>query len=373
MLFGFAGGSGHADPLLPIARAAGAAGHEVAFACEPWMVERIARRGFDAHPVGTTGPAVATDTIIPLLEFDQQREESAITHHFASRLAGERAEGITELARTWRADLIVCDEVDFGAVVAADVRRVPAVRVSVIAAGGFLRPEIVAPALDAVRAAHGLGVDPDLVRLRACPTIAPMPPSLRDPDDPLPRHTLHIRPGDGSAVSTSTSGTRPTVYATLGTIFNMESGDLFDRLIAALNGLGVDAIVTVGPQLDPTRFDAAPNVRVERFVAQEELLPRCDAVVSHAGSGSVIGAIAHGLPSVLLPIGADQPNNARRCVALGVAVTLDPIRATPSEIGAAITTVLREPSYRANARALAAETAALPGPDAAVALIERSV
>jgi len=65
------------------------------------------------------------------------------------------------------------------------------------------------------------------------------------------------------------------------------------------------------------------NVQIERYVPQKHLLPHCQLVVSHGGSDSVLGALAHGLPMVLLPIGADQPLNAVRCHALGVARVLD--------------------------------------------------
>ena len=122
---------------------------------------------------------------------------------------------------------------------------------------------------------------------------------------------------------------RPLVYFTLGTIFNLESGDLFERVLAGLSGLPVSVVVTVGREVDPKALGPQPgNVRVEQYVPQSLLLPRCDLVVSHAGSGSVVGALAHGLPMVLLPIGADQPLNAARCEALGVARVLDPFHAS---------------------------------------------
>jgi UDP:flavonoid glycosyltransferase YjiC (YdhE family) len=111
-------------------------------------------------------------------------------------------------------------------------------------------------------------------------------------------------------------------------------------------------------------------VRVERFVPHAHLLPRCDVVVSHGGSASVVGALAHGVPLVVLPMGADQPHNADRCEALGVGRTLDPLRATPDEIAAAVQTVLGDGSYRANARRLHAECAALPPATDAVPLLE---
>jgi UDP:flavonoid glycosyltransferase YjiC (YdhE family) len=95
------------------------------------------------------------------------------------------------------------------------------------------------------------------------------------------------------------------------------------------------------------------------------------AVISHGGSGSVIGALAHGLPSVLIPMGADQPLNASRCVDLGVARVLDALGAKPATVRAAVTSVLEDLTYRIAAERLRDEIAALPGPAHAVMLLER--
>ena len=111
-------------------------------------------------------------------------------------------------------------------------------------------------------------------------------------------------------------------------------------------------------------------MRIERFVPQGEVLPRCRLVVSHAGSGSVLGALAHGLPLVLLPLGADQPPNAARCEALGVGRSLEATAATPAEIGAAVTALLASAAHRQAAERIRDEIAALPDPRQAVLHIE---
>jgi UDP:flavonoid glycosyltransferase YjiC (YdhE family) len=96
----------------------------------------------------------------------------------------------------------------------------------------------------------------------------------------------------------------------------------------------------------------------------------CDVVVNHGGSGSVIGALAHGVPMFVLPIGADQALNAGRCEALGVGIALDAVDATPEAVAAAVSTLLGEPSYRVAAARIRDEFAALPGPEAVVPLLE---
>jgi UDP:flavonoid glycosyltransferase YjiC (YdhE family) len=85
----------------------------------------------------------------------------------------------------------------------------------------------------------------------------------------------------------------------------------------------------------------------------------------------MLGALAHGLPSVLLPMGADQPLNAARGEKLGIARALDAVTATPGDVREAVSAVLADPSYRRAAERLRDEIAVLPGPEHAVTLLER--
>src|SRR5581483_4505348 len=138
-----------------------------------------------------------------------------------------------------------------------------------------------------------------------------------------------------------------------------------------LKRLDANLVVTVGQHIDPAEFGPQPEtVRIERYVPQALLLPHVDLVVSHGGSGSVMGALEHGRPMVIAPMGADQPLNAARCAALGLGRVLDAERATPEDVHAAAAEVLADPACRAAAERMRDEIAALPGPSHAVALLE---
>ena len=249
----------------------------------------------------------------------------------------------------------------------------------VSAAGSFVRPDIVAGPLNEVRAEHGLPPDPDLAMLSRYLVLSPFPPSYRDPAFPLPAtaHTLRLLTRDAGRNDTAPPwiarlDSAPTVYFTLGTIYNMESGDLFRRVLAGLRDLPINLIVTVGRDIDPDELGPQPaNVHIERYVPQAELLPHCHLVISHGGSGSVMGALAHGLPMVVIPMGADQPLNAARCETLGVAQVLDAAATTPQMVREAVSRVLGDPTYRQTAERIRDEIAALPGPAHAVMLLER--
>jgi UDP:flavonoid glycosyltransferase YjiC (YdhE family) len=314
---------------------------------------------------------------MPLLAVDPEREDRDLREGFARRQARERARQILPLCDEWKPDLIVRDEVDFGSAVAAERLGLPHASVLVIAAGSFVRHDVIAEPLHELRAEHGLPPDPQLTMLSRYLVLSPAPPSYRDPAFPLPATAHPLRPlvpvaADGAAPPWITDPHRALVYFTLGTVFNLESGDLFTRVLTGLRDLPVNVVVTVGHHIDPAEFGPQPaNVHIERYIPQAQVLPRCAAVVSHGGSGSVIGALAHGLPSVLIPMGADQPHNAARCAELGVAQVLDAVTATPETVREAVSAVLADPAYRRAAERMRDEIAALPGPGHAVTLLER--
>jgi UDP:flavonoid glycosyltransferase YjiC (YdhE family) len=357
ILFTFAGLRGHLEPLVPIARAARAAGHTVAFAPDPWIAHAVLERGFDV-----VGPAPAPEPgppgRRPLSAYDRENEERVLREVYVGRFGRDRARRLIGLCADWEPDVVVRDEADFGAAVAAERLGLPRATVLVLASA-FVRPQAIGAALDELRAEHGLAPDPELAALERDLVLSPFPPSLRDPGTAVPIRLTPPGAAGGEAV-----------YFTLGTVFNLESGDLFTRVLAGLRELDAEVIVTVGHGIDPGELGPQPpHVRVEQYVDQREVLPRCAAVVTHAGSGSVLGALAHGLPSVLLPIGADQPLNAERCAQLGAARVLDPLTVTPNEVRAAVSEVLERPGYRGAAERLRDELARLPGPEHAVELL----
>ncbi len=370
LLFTFVGNRGHLDPLLPIARAARAGGHAVAFCGRPWMVPRVEALGFACFPAGGDAGLVPRQVPLGPLERDPEMR-------WGVRKPRERLTDLLPVIDRWHPDAIVWEETDIGAAVAAERARVVHASVIVTAAGTFFGPEVVRSAVEELRAEQGLPPDPELAMLRRHLVLAPVPPSFRDPAAPLPGTAFPIRPAvldeqveQMPAWMGEPSG-RPLVYLTLGSVFPLESGDLFARAIAGIRDLPVDLVVTVGAEFDRATLGPQPaNVRVEPWVPQAALLPRCYVVVSHGGSGTVVGALACGVPLVVLPIGADQPHNGDRCEALGVGRVLDSFAATPHEIGDAVSTVLARPDFRAAAGTIAREARSLPPAASAVPLLE---
>jgi UDP:flavonoid glycosyltransferase YjiC (YdhE family) len=364
----FVGGWGHAEPLLPIARLATSLGHQVTFLGQRAVLPRLTALGFHTHEVG---PDTLSTDRLPLQPVDREAERAVMRDHFIGRYAAVRADALATMFGRERPRLVVCDEVDVGAVVASERLGIPCVTVNVIAAGRLTGPAVVGEAWNRLRAAHGLTADPPFHAFGGALALSPAPRSFRDPAVPTPPQWAPVRPPIVSDAVRTPPPERPFVYATLGTVFNVESGDLLDRLVSGLALVDADVLVTVGPNIDPAEFSGVGgNVRVERFVAQHEVLGRCGAVVSHGGSGTLIAALSLGVPVVVLPMGADQPDNADRCDELGVGLVLDPLDADPPAIARAVDTVLHDRRYARAASLLAAEAAGQPALDSLPALLE---
>jgi len=134
-----------------------------------------------------------------------------------------------------------------------------------------------------------------------------------------------------------------------------------DVLLAGLADLDADVLLTTGWQNDPAELRAIPaNATAERFVPQDEILPRTSLIVTHAGSGSMLGALAHGIPLLAVPHAADQFENAAAVAAAGAGRVVMPDDLSEVAVREAAHALFDDPSYLDAARAVAAEIAAMP-------------
>jgi len=145
----------------------------------------------------------------------------------------------------------------------------------------------------------------------------------------------------------------PLVLVAMSSTFQDQTGSL-RRVIAALSALPVQGIVTTGPAIDASALNAAPNVTVLAHAPHREVLQHAAAVVTHGGHGTVVKALAAGVPMVLLPHGRDQGDTAVRVTARGAGIALKRT-ADADTIAAAIRNVLQQPTYRAAAQQLGTE------------------
>jgi len=372
--------SGHWHPLIPLARALEAAGYEIAFATTPMGCARLGAIGVRCMPVG---PDETAEEIAERgARLNEMAAEDRAVVFWSEVFPGSRAAralpDLLTLVRAWRPSVVVREFLEFAGCIAAEAEGIPHVSVQVAAWRPWLHP-LLHPALDRLRASVGLDYDPDLAMLYRHLFLVTAPPSFSDAASPLPPTAQSLRPvvfdrsGDEPmpAWVESLPTDRPTVYATMGTVNNKEVGVL-DAILDGLRDEPFTLIMTTGRDREPRAFGPQPeNIHLERYIPQSLLFPHCDLVVNHGGTGTVMAALGAGLPMVIVPVAADQPENARRCAEIGVARVVAPAARTPDMIRAAVRAVLADARYRVNAMRLRDEIDAMPGPGQIVVMLER--
>ena len=127
-------------------------------------------------------------------------------------------------------------------------------------------------------------------------------------------------------------------------------------------------IVALGPGADPKRLGPQPpNVLVTDFVSHALLLPRCDALVTQGGAGTILAALCHGLPHLILPQGADQFINAATAERAGVALQIPPAGADARRRHRRRRTTARRRHHRGQRPRVQAEIDTMPTPDEVLA------
>jgi MGT family glycosyltransferase len=217
------------------------------------------------------------------------------------------------------------------------------------------------PKLNAARAA--LGLPPDAHTLdsmqRAQRVLVMTSQAFDFPSTHLPANVRYVGPVVDDPIGVSSngmhapyhSGDTPLIVVSFSTTFQ-DQQPILQRVMDALGHLPVRGFVTIGPTLDEEAFQPPPNVTLARFVPHNKLFPNAAIVVTHAGHGTVIRALANGVPLLCLPMGRDQNGNAVRVVGRGCGIALSP-KSSEKKIGDALRTLLDNPTYRQNAQRIA--------------------
>jgi UDP:flavonoid glycosyltransferase YjiC (YdhE family) len=377
ILFSTAPGVGHLLPLLPLARAARDLGHEVVVAGGSSLGSIITEAGFRHEPIG---PATIGEMFrgLPDVSGLPARERVLVTmpHVFCEGLAPAIARGLVGLLGRWRADVVVHEDMDFGSGLVAEREDIPHVTVQATAWRPTIQ-SIAMAALEPLRDRLGVAREHRPAGLFGELFFTTRPRSLRDAEAPLPAASAELRPIADDRLDPRDSPAedpygpadgRPRVAITLGTVNNAQV-ELLRTLIDGAVAAGSQVVVALGA--DPGSLGPVPpGVGVHAYVPMSQLLPASDVVVHHGGSGTMLAALAAGTPMVMVPLAADQPDNGDRCEAAGVARILTPAGIDASIVRAAIEAVLTEPDHRRRSLEVAAEIAAMPGPEVALGRIE---
>ncbi|MBA3955674.1 MAG: glycosyltransferase family 1 protein [Acidimicrobiia bacterium] len=365
--------------MVPQARAQADAGHEVAFATAADFCPSIEKAGFPAFPAGISladqlseaGLRVPEAALAP----GKERFETFVPRMLAGVAAPARLVDLVPLLADWRPDVLLHDETELGGPVAAAGAGIPWADQSV----GILRPlamaRLAGQVLAPVCAERGVDIG-EFAGLFRYLYLDVCPPRLQSDeiDQIATAQRVHNQSigndADELPASLRSLPAVPTVYVSLGTIFNRDPA-IFGAILDGIGGEEVNVIVTIGPGADPAALGPQPdNVHIEGFIPQSLLLPRCDVVVNQGGT-AILDILGHGKPLLVLPRGANQFHNAEACVASGAARALLPAEVDADSVRDGVRALLEEPSYRNAAAEVAADLAAMPGPDHGVRLLER--
>ncbi|WP_181448744.1 nucleotide disphospho-sugar-binding domain-containing protein [Nonomuraea aridisoli] len=384
----------HFFPLVPLAWALRAAGHEVRVAHQPRLTPFVQAAGLTSVVVGsdtqidatlrrqaqasqTAGPRPGTGATRPSPAENAFHIRAALS--LFADAAGRMADDLIEFGRHWKPDLIVFEWQCYGAHLAAEVLGIPSVRHQ------FSGPdfEVGIPgwrdmeteSLRPLYSKHGL----DEVRPDGLLTIDPCPPSLQF-DLPATRTYLPMRyvPFNGSGQVQEwmfrRSG-KPRIALTVGSSYLWMMGNLSPvrMFIDVLAELDVEIVAAVPQGGTHLVGEVGPDVRVAENVPLELFLPSCDLIIHHGGTGTVGTALTSGIPQIISPPSAmgDPPfHNAERIVAAGAGVQVDVHHDAPEQLRDAVRKVLETPSFLDGARGLVEENRARPLPAELVSRLE---
>ncbi|WP_406601771.1 glycosyltransferase [Lentzea sokolovensis] len=367
ILFSSLGSHGHVYPILPLAIAARAQGHDVLYAVDSGFHATVEKLGFTVVDAGISiwEAFRQANELHGTGEFRRDMLRQTAVDAFGSVLPRAFVNDLEPVLERDKPDLVVFELINPGAGLAAMRAGIPTVCHGFGKMDESLIPEAMSGLL--LEYVTELGITlPDGQHYGLGSTYLDVfPPSLQNLDFLADVDRIPMRPvpfaEPGELPDWVVAHERPLVYLTFGTAFS--NPDVLRTAIAGLSGVDAEVLVATGPQVDPSVLTDVPgNVHVLPWVPQADLLAHADLVVHHGGAGTTVAAMTHGLPQLVLPQGADQFRNAEivedtrlggRLV--GEDFTADAVHETARKL-------LKDNEVQAANAAIAAEIAAMPHP-----------
>lgn len=376
-------GAGHFGPLVPFLEAIRRAGHEVRVAAPPSFTGVVERDGFTAWPLTGADEGVderqAVFARLDAMSNDDARRALVWSEIFGRTNTTAALPSMRQAVRDWSPDFVLRESAEFSSWVAAEEAGVPHAQVVPGLASSLRWLPAATRAIAPLRTACGLPSDPDGTGIRRAPMLTLTPRSLEDPAAPGPSTMLRARTPqrDHAPLPDHWKGaTDPLVYVTFGTVaLSMEPlGQVLQEVVQAVSELSARILVTVGDQADPSALGPLPpNVHVEQWVPQVAVMPHASAVISHGGYGTILAALTGGVPQVVVPFFADQPENAARVAAVGAGQMIPPGAALGERVRTALDEVLTTLAFRECAARTARDIAALSSVDEVVGTLLRPI
>jgi UDP:flavonoid glycosyltransferase YjiC (YdhE family) len=350
--------TGHLLPLVPLACALQDAGHEVVVGtsgdclrvCPPELTTADVAPGLRMVPLFlrflTRHPRLAREGAAGR---DEIRTGAALWAPVSARMAG----GLRELADRFRPDLVVHEPLAGGAAAVAAYRGIPLVLVDALLVD---TPALFAAVLAAYR--PGLPGPTEI--------LGTVPPSLVGGPRGRPMRFVGFAPDRPFVETYAAPGDRPRVLVSRSTAGDPRRDRLMSTVAAAAAGTDLD-VVLVRPDRWVTERDLPPNVRTTDWLPFPQVLPAAAGIVHHGGAGTLLTALAAGVPQLVVRGSGDRRVNAEVVAARGAGIAADLSDLSP----ALLERLVGDASLTAAAREVAAEMAAMPHPTEVVPELEQ--
>ncbi|MGY1815718.1 glycosyltransferase [Blastococcus sp. SYSU D00820] len=362
---------GHVLPLVPLALALRDAGHEVRLATAAEGVTAGQRAGVPVHDVA---PGLDVRRVfarpllrhpLPVLRMVRGDEGTDGVGLLFAAVTERTVDGLVRLADGWRPDLVLHEGLAPAGAVAAARLGVPAVLVDALIYDGRRLLEAVVGHLDRVVRRYGVAALP-----APAATITAVPAGLVGERRGHPMRPVASGGSGDVPQDLLDPGTRPVLLVSRSTADDPRRDRLMTTVVEAAAGADVD-VVLVRPDRWVTRRPLPPNVRTADWLPFAAVLPHVAGIVHHGGSGTVLAALAAGVPQLVVPGAGDRTLHARLVAARGAGLAV-PLAGLTTD---ALHRLAGDASLRTAAREVAAEIAAMPHPrdvvPALVALAER--
>ncbi len=366
----------HLFPMVPLAWACRAAGHEVRVASQPGLTPVIRQAGLDAVPVGhdVDVPKFVREYVLrPGGQPAARRHGRPRALDMLVELADSMVDDLAGQAKRWRPDVLVHELTTWAGPLAAAAIGVPAVRVlygvDLLERAADFLPDAISPLADR------LGLSE--VDVRGALTVDPCPPRLQVPTGYRPQPIRYV-PYNGPGTVPDPSppkGTRPRICVTWGTTMaKLEPGRMLaGRMAKAVEGLDAEIVVAVAEEHTELLAGLPGDVRVLTGVPLDLVLPSCDLVLHHGGAGTTLTAMTHGVPQLVIPQLPDHALHGRQLAATGAGRVIAKEEADPEAVREAAAGLLADTGHRDSAAALAAESRLRPPPADVVGVLEKLV
>jgi len=366
--------TGHIRPLLPYAKALIAKGHEVRFSTPQSAAKMIAESGLSHAHADFPDLADLESIFAAMKELPEaERQKIVCEQLFAGRYARAALPSLRKTITNFKPDLIVRETMEFGSVIAAAEANIPIAQVATTTTDfeAFIR-QMAIPTMDQFRQDVGLAPDQGRAMIDA-PTFTSFPSSF-DNDVVAPAEPQIFRVGAKRLAKPKgplrpeweNVDKRPLVFVSLGTLaaHSDQAPAVLRNILEAVSKLSIEVVLSKGSSLTDEMIGTTPsNVSVVDWVPEEEIFPIIDGMICHGGAGTLIAGMTNAVPMVVIPLGNDQPTNAKRIQTMGSGVAI--LKPETDNILGALNAVLQDQRIRKTADDIADEIARLPNYDAA--------